>query len=62
MQRDFVQGLLGTVNTVVLLAVVGLVVSYFALSFFTGLLFVMIATFLIYSVKKAMTGLTGAKS
>ena len=62
MQRDLAQGLLGTLNTVVLLAVVGIVVSYFALSFFTGALLAMIAIFLIYSVKKAMSGLSTAKS
>ena len=62
MQRDFVQGLLGTVNTVVLLAAVGVIVSLYALSFFTGALIVMIAAFLIYSLKKAISGLSTAKS
>ena len=62
MPRNFVQGLLGTVNTVVLLAAVGVIVSLYALSFFTGVLMVMIAAFLIYSVKKAMSGLSTAKS
>ena len=62
MPRNFVQGLLGTVNTVVLLAAVGVIVSLYALSFFTGVLLVMIAIFIIYSLKKAMSGLSTAKS
>ncbi len=62
MPRNFVQGLLGTVNTVVLLAAVGVIVSLYALSFFTGVLVAMIAAFLIYSLKKAMSGLSTAKS
>ena len=62
MPRNFVQGLLGTVNTVVLLAAVGVIVSLYALSFFTGVLIVMIAAFLVYSLKKAMSGLATAKS
>ncbi len=62
MPRNFVQGLLGTVNTVVLLAAVGVIVSLYALSFFTGVLVAMIAIFLIYSLKKAMSGLSTAKS
>ena len=62
MPRNFVQGLLGTVNTVVLLAAVGVIVSLYALSFFTGVLIAMIAAFIIYSLKKAMSGLSTAKS
>ena len=62
MPRNFVQGLLGTINTVVLLAAVGIVVSLYALSFFTGVLLLMIAIFIIYSLKKAMSGLSTAKS
>ncbi len=62
MQRNFVQGLLGTINTVILLAAIGGVISLYALSFFTGALLVMIAIFLIYSVKKAISGLATAKS
>ena len=61
MPRNFVQGLLGTTNTIVLLVAVGVVVSLYALSFFTGLLFIMIVAFLVYSVKKAMSGLAAAK-
>ena len=62
MQRDFVQGILGILNTVVLLATVGIIISFFALSFFTGVLLAMIAIFLIYSGKKAISGLATKKS
>ena len=58
MQRGIFQGFLGTVNTVTLLAAIGAVVSYFALSFFAGILFVMIVVFLFYAGKKAMAGLS----
>ena len=62
MQRDFVQGVLGILNTVVLLAAVGIIISFFALSFFTGALLAMIVIFLIYSGKKAISGLATQKS
>ena len=61
-QRGMVQGFLGSVNTVVLLAVAGIIIYYFALGFFTGILTVMILSFLIYSVKKALADFTTAKS
>ena len=61
MQRSIVQGFLGTLNTVVLIAAVGIITSLFALSFFTGILLAMIVVFLIYSGKKAMSGLVPAK-
>ena len=62
LNNGLVQGFLGTVNTVSLLALVGLIVYFFALSFFTGVLFVMIVAFLIYAVKKAMSDFAAAKS
>ena len=60
-QRHFIQGILGTLNTVVLLAAVGIIISFFALSFFTGALLAMIVIFLVYSGKKAISGLATAK-
>ena len=62
MPRGIIQGFCGTLNTVVLLAIVGIFASLFALSLFAGIMFVMIAIFLIYSVKKAIPGLASAKN
>ena len=62
LNKGIVQGFLGTVNTVSLLAAVGIIVYFFALSFFTGAIFFMILIFLIYAVKKAMTDFAAAKS
>ena len=61
MQRSIIQGFLGTLNTIVLIAAIGIIVSLFALSFFTGILLAMIVLFLIYAGKKAMSGLIPTK-
>lgn len=62
MERGILQGFLGTLNTVVLMAIVGISISFFALSFFAVILLAMIVIFLIYTGKKAISGLVHAKS
>ena len=61
-QRNLIQGLLGTVNTVTLMAALGVIIYYYALGFFTGALLTMILIFLIYSGKKALGDLKSARS
>ena len=56
-QNSLIQGLCGTVNTVVLIAMIGLVVYYYALSFFAGILLTMILIFLVYTANKVWTGI-----
>ena len=60
-QSSVIQGFWGSVNTVVLLAAIGIIVYYYAFSFFSGVLLIMILAFLIYAIKKAVTGTTLVK-
>lgn len=62
MQKGMLQGILGTVNTVVLLSAVGVVIYLFALSFFVGVLLAMIIIFLIYASKRVLADFVSAKS
>ena len=61
-QNSVIQGFCGSVNTVVLLALVGIIVYQYALSFFAGVLLAMILIFLIYAAKKALAGATATGS
>jgi len=61
LENAAVQGVLGTVNTTALLAALGVSVYFFALSFFTGVIVVMILTFLFYAGKRTLHDLMSAK-
>lgn len=62
MERNALQGFVGTATTVVLFAVISGIIYLFALSFFVGLLFVMFIAFLVYAGKKAFTNLSSTQA